>query len=110
MFIAGLLWWVWARRSLGPFDRPLDTTVPPTELIVTGPFAIVRHPLALGTLLVALAPAIAVGMLPTWITFAMVTLCLARRCRQDEEELLAVFGDAYARYAARTHRLVPFVW
>lgn len=110
LFGGGLAWWAWARRSLGPLGRPLDTTRPPAELIVTGPFAVVRHPLALGTLLIALGPAVVVGALATWVTFVAVALCLARRCGQDEDELRAVFGEAYARYAARTRRLVPFVW
>ena len=109
-FLAGLLWWAWARRHLGPLDRPLDPTQPPAHLIVTGPFAVVRHPLAFGTLLASLGPAVAVASLATWITFTAVVLCLAQRCRQDEEGLQDVFGAAYADYAARTRRLVPFVW
>jgi len=71
---------------------------------------VVRHPLAFGTLLASLGPAVAVASLATWITFAAVALCLAQRCRQDEEGLQDVFGAAYADYAARTRRLVPFVW
>ena len=111
VFLAGLLWWAWARRYLGPLDRPLDPTQPPARLLVTGPFAVVRHPLALGTLLAALGPAVTVASLATWITFAAVSLCLAQRCRQDEEAVQHAFGAAYADYAARTpRRLVPFVW
>jgi protein-S-isoprenylcysteine O-methyltransferase Ste14 len=37
-------------------------------------------------------------------------VALARRCRQDEDELSATFGDAYARYTAATARLIPFLW
>ena len=110
VFLGSLLWWAWARRHLGPLDQPLDPTHPPAHLIVTGPFALVRHPLALGMLLAALGPAIAVASGPTWISFAAVALCLTQRCRQDEEGLQQAFGAAYAAYAARTRRLVPFVW
>jgi protein-S-isoprenylcysteine O-methyltransferase Ste14 len=70
VFTVGLAWWFWARRSLGPLDRFVDTVSPPPVLLVTGPFAVVRHPLALGTLLCALGPAIAAGAIATWITFA----------------------------------------
>jgi protein-S-isoprenylcysteine O-methyltransferase Ste14 len=110
VFAAGLLWWFWARRTLGPLDRFVDTVQPPIRLLVTGPFGVVRHPLALGTLLCALGPAIAAGTLVTWLGFAACAFCLAKRCVQDEEVLWDVFGDAYRRYAARTRRLVPFVW
>jgi protein-S-isoprenylcysteine O-methyltransferase Ste14 len=110
VFSVGLAWWFWARRSLGPLDRFVDTVNPPRVLLVTGPFAVVRHPLALGTLLCALGPAIAAGAGATWVTFAGSAVCLAQRCLQDEELLWRVFGNAYGDYAARTRRLVPFVW
>ncbi len=110
IFLLGLVWWLWARRTLGPIAQFLDTVTPPSRLIVTGPFAMVRHPLALGTLLCALGPAVAASSSVTWVTFAACVVCLGKRCLQDEEQLWQVFGPAYASYAARTPRLVPFVW
>jgi protein-S-isoprenylcysteine O-methyltransferase Ste14 len=110
IYVVGLALWFWARRSLGPLDRFVDTVTPPTRLLVTGPFALVRHPLALGTLLCALGPAVAAGAPITWVTFAASAFCIAKRCLQDEEVLWAVFGAAYTTYAERTRRLVPFVW
>jgi len=110
VFAAGLLWWAWARWHLVPPGRRLDPHAAPTGLVVSGPFAVVRHPLALGMLVVALGPAVAAASWLGWTTFAAVALGLAQRCRQDEAELHAVFGAAYARYAARTWRLVPPVW
>jgi protein-S-isoprenylcysteine O-methyltransferase Ste14 len=109
-FLLGVGWWLWARRALGPLDRFVDTANPPERLLVNGPFAIVRHPLALGTLLCALGSAIAADSLLTWITFAASVVCLAKRCLQDEEVLFDVFGSDYRSYAARKRRLVPFVW
>lgn len=110
VFTIGLACWFWARRSLGALDRFVDTVSPPPVLLTTGPFGVVRHPLALGTLLCALGPAIAAGAIATWITFAGCAFCLAQRCLQDEELLWKVFGSAYRDYAVRTYRLVPFVW
>ena len=110
IYLVGLALWFWARRSLGPLDRFVDTVSPPTRLLVSGPFGMVRHPLALGTLLCALGPAVAAGAAVTWLTFAASVFCLAKRCLQDEEVLWAVFGDAYGAYAARTRRLIPLVW
>jgi protein-S-isoprenylcysteine O-methyltransferase Ste14 len=110
VFVGGVAWWLWARRSLGPIAQFLDTVSPPSRLLVTGPFAVVRHPLALGTLLCALGSAVAAASPLTWVTFAACVVCLGKRCLQDEELLWNVFGPAYAGYAARTRRLVPFVW
>ena len=110
VFGVGLGWWFWARRALGPLDSFVDTARPPDRLLVSGPFAIVRHPLALGTLICALGSAIAAAALAVWITFAASVVCLAKRCLQDEETLFDVFGSAYGSYAATKPRLVPFVW
>jgi len=110
IFLAGLAWWLWARHTLGPIAQFLDTVSPPSRLIVTGPFSVVRHPLALGTLLCALGPAVAASSPLTWATFAACVVCLGKRCQQDEEQLWQVFGPAYATYAAHTRHLVPFVW
>ncbi|MBI3766868.1 MAG: isoprenylcysteine carboxylmethyltransferase family protein [Deltaproteobacteria bacterium] len=110
IYVAGLALWFWARRSLGPLDRFVDTVNPPTQLLVSGPFGIVRHPLALGTILCALGPAVATGAPITWLTFAASAFCVAKRCLQDEDLLWTAFGTAYGAYAARTRRLLPFVW
>jgi protein-S-isoprenylcysteine O-methyltransferase Ste14 len=110
VFVGGVAWWLWARRALGPIAQFLDTVSPPSRLLVTGPFAIVRHPLALGTLLCALGSAVAAASPLTWATFAACVVCLGKRCLQDEELLWSVFGPAYATYAAQTRRLVPFIW
>ena len=110
IFVAGVCWWLRARRTLGPMARFLDTVAPPPRLLVEGPFAVVRHPLALGTMVCALGSAVAVASPLTWATFAACVVCLAKRCLQDEEQLRDVFGATYSEYAARTRRLVPFVW
>jgi protein-S-isoprenylcysteine O-methyltransferase Ste14 len=110
VYLAGVALWLWTRRTLGPFDRYVDTVRPPARLLVDGPFALVRHPLMLATLLCALGPAVATNAALTWSTFAASALCIAKRCIQDEEPLWSTFGGAYAAYADRTRRLVPFVW
>jgi protein-S-isoprenylcysteine O-methyltransferase Ste14 len=110
VYLAGLALWFWTRRVLGPLDRYVDTVSPPPRLLVDGPFALVRHPLMLATLLCALGPAVATNAVLTWSTFAASAFCIAKRCMQDEETLWSAFGDTYAAYAARTRRIVPFVW
>jgi protein-S-isoprenylcysteine O-methyltransferase Ste14 len=64
----------------------------------------------LATLLCALGPAVAANASVTWSTFAASALCIAKRCTQDEAPLWSAFGGAYAAYADRTSRLIPFVW
>jgi protein-S-isoprenylcysteine O-methyltransferase Ste14 len=111
IFAVGLAFWALARHTLVAYGRVLDPTVAPPALITTGPFAIVRHPLALGMVILALGPALAAATTLTWASFATVVVALARRCRQDEDELYETFGDAYAQYAdITTARLIPLLW
>jgi protein-S-isoprenylcysteine O-methyltransferase Ste14 len=110
VFAVGLAFWLLARHTLVDYGRVLDPSAPPAALVTTGPFALVRHPLALGTVILALGPAVAAATALTWVSFAAVVVALARRAVQDEVELRATFGDAYERYAAETARLVPWVW
>jgi protein-S-isoprenylcysteine O-methyltransferase Ste14 len=111
VFGVGLAFWTLGRHTLVAYGRRLDPAVPPPTLVTSGPFAIVRHPLALGMAILALGPAVAVATPLTWTSFAVVVVTLGRRCVQDEVELRATFAGAYADYAATTpSRLIPFVW
>ena len=110
VFVVGLAFWLLARRTLVAYGRMLDPAEAPRDLVTTGPFALVRHPLALGVVIMALGPALAAATGLTWTSFAAVVVAMARRCWDDERELAATFGEAYERYAATTARLIPFVW
>jgi protein-S-isoprenylcysteine O-methyltransferase Ste14 len=79
-------------------------------LVTSGPYAIARHPLYA-------AEAIAtIGVLIeflSWAAAAIVVLqfaCQMQRMRNEEKVLLGAFPIDYARYMARTKRLIPGVW
>jgi protein-S-isoprenylcysteine O-methyltransferase Ste14 len=110
IFAVGLAFWLLARRTLVAYGRLLDPAEAPRSLVTTGPFAIVRHPLALGVVILALGPAVAASTGLTWASLAAVGAAMARRCWDDEQELYATFGAVYERYAASTPRLIPFLW
>jgi protein-S-isoprenylcysteine O-methyltransferase Ste14 len=79
-------------------------------LVSTGPYAVVRHPMYAGALVMMAGVPIALG---SWWGLvpaaAMVAVIVARLL--DEEELLAARLPGYAEYRLRvTHRLVPRVW
>ncbi|HEV7771512.1 MAG TPA: isoprenylcysteine carboxylmethyltransferase family protein [Solirubrobacterales bacterium] len=81
-----------------------------TELVTTGPFALVRNPIFAAMLPTALGLTM---LVPSWVALAGLAglaVALELQVRVVEEPyLLQVHGDAYARYAAGVGRFVPGV-
>jgi protein-S-isoprenylcysteine O-methyltransferase Ste14 len=80
------------------------------RVITTGPYAIVRHPMYVGILLLYLATPIALGSY--WAVIAclpMVAIIVARTL--SEERILTEQLAGYADYMQRTrYRLIPGIW
>lgn len=92
LLVAGVVVWGWSVVLI-------LTRVPRGELITTGPYAVVRHPLYTGVSLLVL-PWLGL-VLNTWLGVAigLAMYLVARRCARAEESALAVrFGPAWERY------------
>lgn len=104
----GFLLLQWAHQALGRnwSDRPRITQS--QQLVQTGPYRWIRHPiytsflLILGSTLLITANWL-VGCL--WI--AATALDAAYRIRYEERAMLLRFGEEYRDYQRRTGRLVP---
>lgn len=79
------------------------------QLVRTGIFAFIRHPMYAALLL--LAWGIYFKGMNLWTTglVAIATLTLWWTAKRDEAECQAFFGQAYADYMKTTKRFVPFV-
>jgi len=78
------------------------------ELLTTGPYALVRHPLYGGLLLAILGSAI--GQSIFWLLPLIVYgPYFVRGARREEERLIERFPDRYPAYIKRTKMLLPFV-
>src|SRR5712692_986678 len=71
-------------------------------LATTGLYAHVRHPQYVGFVLIMLGFLLQWPTLPTLAMFPILVIMYARLARQEEQDALAEFGEAYARYAATT--------
>ena len=79
----------------------------PSQLVTTGFYRWVRHPLYLfGLLILWLTPALTRNML---VAFLSLTAYLIVGAVFEERKLLREFGPAYAEYRLRTPMLIPFV-
>jgi len=105
----GLLFSVWARRHLGKNWSQEVTVKKDHELIVSGPYALVRHPIYTGLLLGLLGSAVARGEWRGLLAVALVFAALWHKLRLEEKWMRAQFGEPYEAYARRVAALVPHI-
>jgi protein-S-isoprenylcysteine O-methyltransferase Ste14 len=80
------------------------------RVISTGPYAIVRHPMYSGALIMLLGTPLALGSWWGLLMFMLITLVIVWRLL-DEERYLSKHLPGYSDYKEKVrHRLVPFVW
>jgi protein-S-isoprenylcysteine O-methyltransferase Ste14 len=106
---SGLLFAVWARRHLGKNWSQAVTLKEGHELITTGPYALVRHPIYTGFLLGFVGCAVALGEWRGLLAVALVFGALWRKLRLEETWMRAQFGESYKAYSRRVAALVPYV-
>ena len=100
---------LWTRLTFG--RRSFHATAGPTEgrLVTNGPYRLIRHPIYASACLFAGASSLGHPSLP--FAFAAVLVGAGAGLRiWSEESLLRERYPDYAAYAARTKRVVPFVF
>ena len=108
VLVAGLGLAVWARIYLGRnWGMPMTEKEEP-ELVTSGPYRFVRHPIYSGILLGLAGSALATN--GYWlIVFAVCLLYFIYSARVEEGIMTNTFPTAYPSYRARTKMLIPFV-
>ena len=107
--ISGLGICIWARKTLaGNWSEDIDFKKA-HELVQSGPYRFVRHPIYTGFLLMFLGSALVVGKLGGFIGFVILfTGCLIRII-QEELLLTKHFKEKYISYKKRVKSLIPYV-
>lgn len=105
----GLLFCIWARVHLGRNWSSSVTIKENHELITTGPYALVRHPIYTGLLIGFLGTALAITQMRGLVAFPLFFFSLWYKLRLEETWMRTQFGEAYVAYARRTPALVPFL-
>ena len=111
LYFPGLALYVWGRFAIGDMFGTSSTSGAELygdhRLVTRGPFARVRHPMYLGSML-----AIFGGLLlyRTWTSVLLLvfTVLLPSRAHREEQVLAAEFGDAWDEYRRRVPGFFPF--
>lgn len=107
---AGLLFTVWARLFLADNWSVSVIVRSNHELVHSGPYAWVRHPIYSGALLALLGTALTGGQWRGLIGVMLVAASLLYKIRLEERFLEDHFGEAYRRYCSKVRALVPLVY
>lgn len=107
--VAGMLLLVWARQALGRDWSQTVSLKQEHELVTSGPYRLLRHPMYAGGLLACIGSAIAVGG-PFVFLLVLLGAIFIWRVGAEDRLLARQFPDEFPAYARRTNALVPFVW
>ena len=98
---------MWARYTLGRNWSSKVTIKIDHELIRSGPYARVRHPIYTGILLAILGTSIAIGEWRSFLALGLVWFAFYRKARTEEKMLAQEFGERFAEHRQRTGFFIP---
>jgi protein-S-isoprenylcysteine O-methyltransferase Ste14 len=108
VFAAGIALAVWARICLGRnWGMPMTRKLEP-ELVTTGPYRLVRHPIYTGLLLALLGTTLANNLFGL-IVVALAGAYFTYAATVEERSLADAFPAAYPAYREHTWKLIPFL-
>jgi protein-S-isoprenylcysteine O-methyltransferase Ste14 len=107
--LCGLGCCLWARAVLGRNWSGTVTLKEDHELIVRGPYRLVRHPIYTGLLAMLLATAMEQGHIAGLIGLVLAFLSFWIKSGNEEEVMFNQFPDQYAAYQERVKRIIPFI-
>jgi protein-S-isoprenylcysteine O-methyltransferase Ste14 len=103
----GILLMIWARRHLGHYWSDKVEIKTNHQLISTGPYARLRHPIYTGMLVGIAGTALAVGEWRGIAAFLLLLTNYVIKARKEERILRQRFGSAFEEYEGKTGFLVP---
>ena len=109
IFVLGLALAIWARVYLGRnWGTPMSHKLDP-ELVTTGPYRTIRHPIYSGILVALAGTAIAVNWY--WVIgIALLGAYFVYSAVMEERYMTELFPDSYPAYKRSTKMLIPFVF
>jgi len=111
VFIVSCLVRWWGFNSIGKFFNPRVSVYENHQLITTGAYKSIRHPLYFGSLLSFVAIAMVFNSWGSLLLMMLITVpAMIYRINIEEELLTRHFGNAYREYVSKTKKLIPGIW
>ena len=104
---SGVAFAIWARYHLGKFWSATVALRESHQLIRTGPYAHVRHPIYTGMLTAILGSALAVGRYRALVAFLARLAAFVVKSLQEEKLLESQFGAEFEEHRRRTGFFLP---
>lgn len=98
---------IWARWHLGANWSGVVTLKEGHELIRSGPYRNIRHPIYTGILLAFLGTAVALGEVRGLLAMAIAWLSFYTKARREESLLTQEFGERFAEHVRHTGMFLP---
>jgi protein-S-isoprenylcysteine O-methyltransferase Ste14 len=107
--VAGLIFSIWARATLGRNWSGVITLKEGHELVQRGPYRLVRHPIYTGLVAMFLATVLVPGYVGGIVGLVLVFVSFWIKLSEEEKIMLKQFSDQYVDYQQRVKRIIPFV-
>ena len=105
--LCGLALAIWARRHLSRYWSDMVGIQSGHQLICTGPYAYIRHPIYSGVLLAIAGTVVMLGEWRGLLAFVLQFSSWAVKAKKEEKLLAGHFGEQFAEHLQRTGFLLP---
>ena len=105
--VAALVFAVRARKHLGTNWTGAIAAKPGHQLVRTGPYRLVRHPIYTGMLGMFVGTMLVSDELHAVVAFVVMALAYWRKIGLEEQHLRRLFGEAYEAYRQEAWALIP---
>ena len=110
MEFAGLSLAIWARRVLGRNWSGEITIKEDHQLVRSGPYGKLRHPIYTALLAMYAGTTLVIGQTHALVGLLLAILAYLRKTRMEETNLVNAFGTRYSEYREETWALVPGIY
>ncbi len=108
--IIGVAFAIWSRQSLRNNWSGEVAITEGQQLMRSGPYTIVRHPIYAGMLLALFGTTLVSSTVGSLVGFVLAVISLWQKAYMEEQFLIVEFGEQFANYRREVKFLIPFIY